>query len=279
VLGYVVLRADGTRESGPAADEKSGTDWNGTLKPGDGILYPSIGEALFAVEGDGFGVSVNILPSKKWFRMWTGRFETGPVPAGHEFKNRVLCVRIGDRLTPDQALAGALRFRDGFGVTGGTPGYAVSAEQGKVLSTRYILNLEATDFGFSGTIAKADLPQRLPVKVSGLNGKWTVAKVDLERNQWFPLGAWNDTAYTTVDTRQGSHRLYIGNVLTTDNPDLRLTLLPANADGTTVADVHNPTEQPVTATLRVPVASFLAKVQTVPVTVPPLASLTVVLEK
>ena len=279
VRSYVIVRADGTRETGPAADEKSGTDWKGTLHPGDGVVYPEIGEAVFLVEGDGLGVAINILPSKKWFRMWTGRFDTGPVSAGFEFKNRVLALKVGDGMSTNQVIAGALRFRDGFGLTGKTPGYAVTAEQGKVLDSKYILNLDAKDFGFTGAIAKADLPQRLPVKVNGLNGKWTVAKVDLERSQWFPLGTWNGTAYTTVDTREGDHRLYIGNVLTTDNPDLILTLLPANADGTTVADVHNPTEQSVTATVRVPVTSFLAKAQAQTVTVPPLASVTLVLDK
>ncbi len=38
---YMILRADGTHEQGPSADEQV-TGWRGTLQPGDCIVFPEV---------------------------------------------------------------------------------------------------------------------------------------------------------------------------------------------------------------------------------------------
>ncbi|MHB9133371.1 MAG: hypothetical protein ACYDBB_20075 [Armatimonadota bacterium] len=257
---WAVVRADGTRIEGPSADEKTGTNWRGELHPGDFLLFPAIGEGTYVLNGD-LAVVLECTPSKGWFRAYCGRFDTPKLEKGARASVRILNVKMLG--TGEGAFTEWKSFRDLYGIAGGKPAYTATATQGTITSSRYLLELAAKDYGFSGAISKAELPQRLPVKVSGLNEKWTAAKVDLERKQWFPLGVWQGAAYTTVNTKEGDHTLYLGNLLTTDNPDVTLTLLPANADGITYVEIHNPTDKDLTVTVNVPVSTFLAAKQSV----------------
>ncbi|MHB9022732.1 MAG: hypothetical protein ACYC7E_00945 [Armatimonadota bacterium] len=264
---YVVVRADGTRESGPSEDGIKATTWRGTLRPGDGVIYPGVGEAFFLLEGDDLTVLIECIPAQKWFRMYTGLMDTTRRPQGFTHRARVLSLKVGDRLADDVAIAACLRFRDTFGLTGQAPAYSIKPTQGQVISSRYLLTLQAKDSGFHGTIPQTDLAQRLPIMVNGVNEKWTAGKVDAARKEWYPLGVWEGATYTTVDTREGAHTLYIGNVVIADHPDVWVTLLSANTDGKTLVDVHNPTDRPLTVTVRM--APAIAAWQTGKLTVPP----------
>lgn len=264
---YAIVRTDGTREEGPSADEKTGTAWRGTLKPGDFVLLPDLGEGLFLLDGE-MGVVIECTPSKKWFRLYVGRFDTPKLPA-----NTVAAVRLLNLKTPsagDAAFAEWTRFRDAFGIAGGKPAYAVTPTQGKVVSTRYLLELAAENSGWEGTIGKAELPQNLPAKITGLNDHWTAARVNGETKEWFPIGVVGGTAYTTVDPRTADQKLYIGNLVTADKPDVWLTLIrdSGKEKDPVVVDVHNPTAKDLEVNVTVPVATFLAEKQTVKATVP-----------
>jgi len=116
------------------------------------------------------------------------------------------------------------------------------------------------------------------VRVTGLNDKWTAAKVDLDKGEWFPLGVWQGTACTTVDTKPRDQKLYLGNLVSADDPDVWLTLLPSNADGKTYVEVHNPTETDRLVTVNVPVATFLAGRQDAQIRVPKMNSVWVELK-
>jgi hypothetical protein len=262
---YTIVRRDGTLESGPSADEKQGTVWRGTLKPGDSFYLPEWGEGFYAVEGD-VGLAVECIPTKKWFRLWTGRSDLAQLAAGETVQSRILIAKMPQ--TDEAGLQAWQSFGRQYGLTG-EPAYTPEVKQGKLISTRYALALQADGAGTALRIPQANLPQRLPILVRGLNPKWTAAKLDLERKQWYPLGVWNGAAYTTVAPADGNLELFIGNVLTCGNPELFLTLLPANADGKVWADVHNPTDKEITTEVTVPVASFLAAAQQVAVTVGP----------
>ena len=271
---YTIVRRDGTLESGPSADEKQGTAWRGTLKPGDSFYLPEWGEGFYAVAGD-LGVAVECVPTKKWFRLWTGRSDLTQLAAGETVQSRILIAKMPRNEEP--GLRAWQEFARQYGLTG-EPAYTPEVTQGKLLSTRYALELQADGAGAAVRIPQANLPQRLPIIVRGLNPNWTVARVDLQRRQWFPLGVWNGATYTTVAPADGNQDLFIGNLLTCGNPELFLTLLPANADGKVYADVHNPTDNEITTEVTVPVASFLAAAQRVPVVVAPGSSLRVELK-
>ena len=269
---YAIVRADGTREEGPSADETTGTNWRGELHPGDSVYLSDQGEGMYLLEGD-LSLVIECEPSRKWFRIYCGRFDTPQLPKGSRSFVRFVNFKLEDK--GDNTFAEWERLKDLYGIAGGKPAYAVTATQGSVTSTRYLLELAADQYGFAGTIDASRLPQSLPVKVTGLNPKWTAARVDLERKQWFPLGVWDGAAYMALDPALGEQKLFIGNLVAADNPDVFLTLLPANADGTTHVEAHNPTEKEVTTKVNVPVATFLAGKQEQTVTIPPGESVTV----
>lgn len=273
---YLVLRRDGTQESGPAEDESSGSRWTGRLEPGDSFILPEIQEG-FVVLDQPVDLVVECRPSEKWFRLYVGRVDTETLPAGTTLSTRLAMVKLAP--TSGEAVIGNwTKLRDEYGMTGQAPAYKVNPTQGTVAATRYMLELAAKDNGFAGAISKTALPQPLPVKVTGLNDKWTAGKVNLVKNQWTPLGVWQGAAYTTVDTSEGDHQLYIGNLVMADNPEVLLTLLPANEGGATNVEVHNPTDREITVKVTVPVATYLASKQQQSVTVPSKASTQVKLD-
>ncbi len=273
---YAIIRADGKREEGPSADEKTGTNWRGVLKPGDSVYFPDLGEGMYLLEGD-LSLVLECTPSKKWFRMYCGRFDTPQLLKGSRSFVRFVNFMLENK--GETTFAEWEHLKDLYGIAGGKPAYAVTVTQGTITSTRYLLELAAEKYGFAGKIGKSELPQSLPVKVTGLNAKWTAARVDLAQKQWFPLGVWDGAAYMALDPALGEQNLFIGNLVTADNPDVFLTLLPANADGKTYVEVHNPTAKEVTSKINVPVATFLADKQEQTVTVPAGVSVNVELKQ
>ncbi len=59
----------------------------------------------------------------------------------------------------------------GLGASGATA-YRVQARRGKVTSRRLVLKLAASRGAFSGRVSRAKLPLDLPVRLTGLNGRW-----------------------------------------------------------------------------------------------------------
>ena len=170
-------------------------------------------------------------------------------------------------------------FREQYGIGGGRPAYSLLSTQGQATSQRYLLELAADQGGWAGTIGQADLPQRLPVRVTGLNDKWTAAKVDLDKGEWFPLGSLAGHRLHNRGHQAARQKLYLGNLVSADDADVWLTLLPSNADGKTCVEVHNPTETDRLVTVNVPVATFLAGKQEAQIRVPKMNSVWVELKR
>jgi hypothetical protein len=259
--GTAILRA------GSSALEAVDKRWEGTLQPGDAIAFPEIGEAMFVLENP-LACVIELDVARKWFRLYVGRFETDSVKAGQTIFNRVLQWKLGER--GDAVLQALIKLRSEYGLTGDKPEHTITPTQGKVVSTRYLLDAQAIGNSFETTISKASLPQRLPIRVTGLSDKWTAAKVDLTRKQWFPLGVWNGATLTTLDASEGDHDLFIGNIATCDNSDVFLTLI-RNGE-TTSFEVHNPTNHDITVTVKVGTSTFLANAGKQTISVPKMNS-------
>jgi hypothetical protein len=153
------------------------------------------------------------------------------------------------------------QFRADYGLSGAAPAYTVTPRAGKVLGTRYVLELEAADGGFGGVIGKAKLDTRLPLRVHGVNPNWSCGIVERTEKWWLPIGVMDDlkltpeqqatptryAAYATLDLSK-DRDVWIGNVLLCDQPELKLTLLP-EGDGRFSIEAHNPTDRDLTATI------------------------------
>jgi hypothetical protein len=176
------------------------------------------------------------------------------------------------------------QFRADVGLSGSAPAYTVIPSSGKVLGSRYVLELQAQDGGFGGVIGKAKLDTRLPIRVHGVNPNWTCGIVERNEKWWLPLGVMDDlkltseqqaaptsySAYAALDITK-DRDVWIGNVVLCDQPELKLTLLP-EGDGRFSIEAHNPTTKPVSATITVPDGLWMIKAGSKKIDIPAGAS-------
>jgi hypothetical protein len=195
-------------------------------------------------------------------------------------------VKAGERLTyrylgvvskldppPDDSFVNDIR--DSLGVCGETA-YRMEPRIGSVTRSAFVLRLKAEGHGFAGTVIEAKLPLNLPVKVEGLNPRWHAGIWYQGRNP-FEIAEWvvNDmnqrytvrknktlgdeirhfpvledgTGFLQIDTAVGDKDVFIGNLLTSDHPDVCLTLVDTRANKAAFV-VHNPTDNTITCEVR-----------------------------
>ncbi|MBU4211554.1 MAG: hypothetical protein KKD33_03110 [Verrucomicrobia bacterium] len=139
----------------------------------------------------------------------------------------------------------AERFRDIMGLDG-TPGYKVSAESGKVVSTVYFLVLDGERKGFAGTLAppSGEFPAFLPVQVRNLNSQWSAVHYETSAKRCRPIGSVDGVAYTHVQFGGKPQRLFVGHPFTCDQPEAVL-VLAQTGPRKFLLTVHNPTDKPM----------------------------------
>jgi hypothetical protein len=211
---------------------------------------------------------VNLGTEPMLYRIAGSRISLGLGHAGESFKAQdrlrwtVLGVASGDMGSDARFME---RFAKSMGLSG-PPAYAVVPKIGRVESTRYYLRLEADRYGFRGTITKADLPVMLPVLVRGLSPRWSAGiwykgenllkvieyphRVVGRRcqDEILRIGVLNGMGYLQVDLDDADRDVFIGNLVVADQPDICLTLLQDPGQASVLA--HNPTDNPITTTLR-----------------------------
>jgi len=128
-----------------------------------------------------------------------------------------------------------------------TPGYPLTVSRGKVKSTDYVLDLEPQGGGAIVEIGKYDLPQPLPIRVSGVSKNAILGEYDLDTLRVRPLPYFEDSVTTSVETQLKNHRLYVGEWLTWDNADARVSVVPDGVDF--AVEVHNPTDKEIVCVL------------------------------
>ena len=231
--------------SAPPADRSA--DFIKTLPPGGYLAYTAPHESGAVFPLDQPLTVVQELNQANWFRVWLGYNLIGHAyKKGDVIPYRVVIVTGSINTPADTREIEA--FRQAFGLGGGAPAYSVTPRSGQVLSTRYVLELQAQNGGFGGVITKANLPTRLPIRIHGINPNWTCGIVERTEKWWLPLGVLDGVAYATLDTR-ADHDLWLGNVVTCDQPQMVLILLP-DGEGHYSIEAHNPTDQPLTTTVR-----------------------------
>ena len=138
------------------------------------------------------------------------------------------------------------KFNRDFGMDGGKTGYALSLRTGRLVSQRYILDIDGKqDAGMSGMI-EGKLISSLPITVSGLNDKWSAFLYDAAIKKARPLGVFENKAWAVVPVR-GKVELFIGHPVTADNPDLVIQVTQTGESAWSV-ELHNPSEKAVSVT-------------------------------
>jgi hypothetical protein len=169
-------------------------------------------------------------------------------------------VKTGDRFTARYAYAVG-RFGEPLDSTefprllaalglSGTPAYQVTPDIGKVVDTKLFLTAAADSAnGFSAKFTKADLPvDGLTIKLTGVNNRWSAAVWERDKKILNRAGGRDGALWANIalDTDRD---VFIGNLLTCDSPDLRLIFLDGDQKACQY-QVHNPTDQPITATVK-----------------------------
>ncbi|HEY3416992.1 MAG TPA: hypothetical protein VGM23_08930 [Armatimonadota bacterium] len=128
-------------------------------------------------------------------------------------------------------------------------GVKLTASQGAVVGTRFLLDLQAQKGAFRGVLAPGNFGLRAPVRISGLNANWTSGLWVAARNSFIPVGLDPEGyAWTSVDPAKDAGPLFLGNVLSCEQPGVYLRLLPRNDGWEVVA--NNPLAKSVTITVR-----------------------------
>jgi len=224
--------------------------WEGPVPPGSYYcLFPCLTGAQGLMVLDE-GYSMRVEGAENWVRGYVNMNRPGErVAAGTVLPYRFLCL-VGDYDGP-ATNAEFEWVRESLGITG-RPAYEVEASQGKVRDTRLFLDLDAEGGGFTGILRKTTdqrLPVRLPVRVYGLNPHWSAAVYDRQRKTLEPFGIGDGVGYLSVDLDQGPADVYIGNLATCDQPEMRLWVLEEGPDRVRVV-AQNPTDHELTATVK-----------------------------
>ncbi|MCY3017841.1 MAG: hypothetical protein NTW87_02255 [Planctomycetota bacterium] len=100
---------------------------------------------------------------------------------------------------------------------------------------------------FSGTL-KGDLISSMPIRVSGLNDRWSAYLFDRGRRKARPVGVFENKAWAVVCLK-GSLDVFVGHPIMCDKPGLFIQVAQTG-ENAWVVDVHNPTDAAVRTTLK-----------------------------
>ncbi len=252
---WTVRGSDGRQVSGaweetPRSRARSLTAPFGAGAYGAFLDSPLGGGAIFSLT-DGLQASL-ALPTRNHLYLYLTP-DAAPRTAGEKTRVELLLLGV-PRMTDGTAHLPAAtsevvdRFYRDFGLDGGPTGYTVKGDAGTVTGQRYILAIDGSKDGFSGTITGA-LISSLPIAVDGLNDRWSSVLYDRARQQARPLGTFEGRAWATV-VLGGGKDLFIGQPVTADHPDLFIQLTQSG-EAEWRLEVHNPTDAPITTRLRV----------------------------
>jgi len=188
---------------------------------------------------------------------YTYRLEGATVTMGFELAGKKM--KAGERLTArylvvrgkfgEEDDAGFDAIRRDYGLSG-KPAYTVSLSKGKVLDSRYMLQLQAEKFVLKGSVTRAQLPNPLPVTIAGLNEHWDAGLIELTTKTLRRVGVFEGKGYLTLDVAAKPQRFVAGNLVVCDQADVWLNLIETE-EGWAI-DAHNPTEKSLTVTVSIP---------------------------
>jgi hypothetical protein len=140
------------------------------------------------------------------------------------------------------------RFYHDFGLDDGVPGYTTDLQAGRVTGQRYFLDLDGSQEQCASGKLTGTPVSSLPVRVAGLNDRWSAYLLDRAQGKARPVGMFEGRAWATVSLK-GSLDLFVGHPVVADSRDVALQVTQAGEAGWSI-EVHNPTDKPVRVTLR-----------------------------
>ncbi len=171
------------------------------------------------------------------------------VTAGDSLTYRFAVATLGGPWkTPEEHVASLEDISESFGLGGDERGVKSTVSTGTLLSREVFYTLEAEAGEVACRIEPRETIIDLPFCVQGIEDNGCAAVYSSVRPWFRPVGVAEGKAYFQENVDQGSD-IWAGNVFLCDNKSVRMTLV---ADGIAEGrapflEVHNPTDEPVTA--------------------------------
>ncbi len=138
------------------------------------------------------------------------------------------------------------KFYHEFGLSAnGKTAYHLNIKTGRLISKRYILNINGGKYRcFSGSIT-GNLISTLPIVVSNLENRNSVYLYDRGLKKARPIGVYNGKAYSVI-TLHGTRNLFIGEPVICDAPDLFVQVTQTGENRWHIG-INNPTDRVIKA--------------------------------
>ena len=132
-------------------------------------------------------------------------------------------------------------------------GYPNAMEAGANIDKTFFFTAQAEDGEAAFDLGPQKLIIDLPIRVKGVADNGAAAVYSSQRPWFRPVAVHDKTAYFQEDISAASE-IWAGNVFLCDRPEVKMTLVvDGQAEGKKpFLEVHNPTDQPLTVTLRSP---------------------------
>ncbi|MBC7328400.1 hypothetical protein H5T87_09865 [bacterium] len=170
---------------------------------------------------------------------WEIRFplEGKELIKGSKVNARLLVVGTPFTVEPDERWIE--KVREAMGLAG-KPGYKVKVEKGTIKESRYILRANGEGECFVAKFEQADLPLALPIVVEGLNERWSTFLLERNNGLARPIGQLKDSAYATIDLREGEKDIFIGHPVICDDREVFINVVQTGEKEFSIY-IHNPT--------------------------------------
>ena len=209
-----------------------------TKSPFGSLAVYSLTNGL-VLEGDGVNYSLGLNPQV-----------AGVFKQGDHYRALVMMVGM-HRLVADPVALAAQVARD-YGLCG-PPAWKFTPQQGTQGVPAYPVQLTAgPGHCFLGAVSGvANLPGNLGVEIGGLQDNWTAFfQTQGTGSQTRIISVEKGTGYAVVTAAEEGKTLFIGPPLVADHPEVGLTVARSGDWKYWVAEIHNPTDKPITATVR-----------------------------
>ncbi|MEI6424358.1 MAG: hypothetical protein WCP55_19230, partial [Lentisphaerota bacterium] len=264
-LKYKFFRPDGKIEEGDLAElAKKGGRAVGDLPDGSAIVIATTEGFTVRVKGQSLGYAFQVVAAKD--------------------PNKQDCLQANLRIAPrtaDATVKAGTKYQWSFETVAQAMENPLKPDISwlKVLKGKLLENFVGATVEADGGVVKfaiAAQPLKVnstPFTVKGVNSNWTCGYFEPKSGLFRQLGSENGVVYAQIDASQKNLEFVIGNVVTCEQPELRIfatqvTDAEGKATGKWRLDLLNPSDKAVTATLKPGVgfeALLSAKPQTVSV--------------
>ena len=233
--------------------EKSQEKLRSQLNPG-GYVYqvPVLGGApTFIVREavDPVTVITTVVPPSEKEQGFRGNEMVIEFPGGRAFKageTYTISLLFATRMLDDEQSSGdwVEQMLCDYGV-GRTPAYAYRVEQGKLRGINYFFDVDVENGGAVVAVDQYPLPHPLPVRIHGVSKNAVVGEYNLLTRRVRLLPNFEQMVLSSIDPRDGDRKYFYGEVLTWNNDELVVNLVPEETDF--LLEAHNPTDRPIRA--------------------------------